>query len=162
MNIPEAEFTTNEEDQREAAKLKDRLNDQTRKRGAPTIRGNLPVVPHVTIDDGAHKYVLIEAERSGDLEYFVTSRRGAAYHRNAAKPLIEQLESAGYVDIRVTGGGRIFWDEAKKAISIFGYSYSFGQGEFQSCRINFSSKVSEGKSSVAGGLLTSRNLGPVS
>ncbi|KAL7561194.1 hypothetical protein ACA910_004120 [Epithemia clementina (nom. ined.)] len=128
--ISEAEFTTNEEDQREAARLKARLEaDNTKRRTAATASKYPPAtVPHVQIDDGAHKYVLIQAERpGGDLEYFVTSRRGASYHRNAAEPLINQLEAAGYVDIQVTGGGRILWEEELKKISIFGFSYSFGQ-----------------------------------
>ena len=71
---------------------------------------------------------MIQAEQDGKTEYFVTSRRGAHYHRNAAEPLIEQLESAGYYDIEVTGGGRIDLNEDEKAIKIYGFSYSFGQG----------------------------------
>lgn len=70
---------------------------------------------------------MIQAEQNGKTEYFVTSRRGAHYHRNAADPLIFELEAAGYYDIEVTGGGRIDLNEDNKTISIFGYSFSFGQ-----------------------------------
>ena len=133
--VPAAECTTNEEDQREAARLKSRLEARNNNNRGKATSGTWSSVPHVQIADGAHKYVLIQAERpgGGDLEYFVTSRRGASYHRNAAEPLIEQLESAGYMDIHVTGGGRILWDEDHNKISIFGFSYSFGQGENVFC-----------------------------
>lgn len=84
------------------------------------------MITFTQIAAGAHKYVLIQAEQNGKTEYFVTSKRGAHYHRNAADPLIAELESAGYYDIEVTGGGRIDLDEDNKKISIFGFSYSFG------------------------------------
>ena len=118
--VPPAEYTTNEEDRREAEKLKARLRDK-QTNGVATRK-----VDPVQIANGAHKYVLIQAESDGKTEYFVTSRKGAHYHRNAAEPLIFELEAAGYYDIEVTGGGRIDLDEVNKKISIFGYSYSFG------------------------------------
>jgi phosphohistidine phosphatase len=121
-NAPPAMFTTNEEDQRAAAQMKARLRGNERDGQKRTTRK----VAAVQIADGAHKYVLIQAEQDGGTHYFVTSRRGAAYHRNAAEPLIAELEAAGYYDIEVTGGGRVFLDEDKKKISIFGFSYSFG------------------------------------
>jgi phosphohistidine phosphatase len=120
---PPAAFTTNEEDQRAADLIKARLRGTAQRddRNKPTSK-----VASVQIADGSHKYVLIQAEQDGATHYFVTSRRGASYHRNAAEPLIAELEAAGYYDIEVTGGGRIFLDEDKKKISIFGFSYSFG------------------------------------
>jgi len=72
--------------------------------------------------------VLISAQDSfsGEEHYFVTSKRGAHYHRDAAEAFIAELEEGGFCDIRVTGGGRIRLDRDKKMISIFGYSYGFG------------------------------------
>ena len=122
-DAPPAEFTTNEEDQREVAGLQARLRERTK--NSNSVVGQR--LPSVQIDDGAHKYVLIKAEfNNGDEQYFVTSRRGAPYHRNAAEPMIQRLEANGYNNIQVTGGGRIFLNEENKKISIFGYSYGFG------------------------------------
>mmetsp|Transcript_9317 Transcript_9317/g.12355 ORF Transcript_9317/g.12355 Transcript_9317/m.12355 type:complete len:168 (+) Transcript_9317:74-577(+) len=126
----DAEFTTNEEDQREAAKLRERLEQNRGQSRTDGSEGSsfLPKVPPVQIDEGQHKYVLIQAQRKmQEAEYFVISRRGASYHRNAAEPLIQQLEKAGYDDIRVKGGGRISRDDKSREISVYGYSYSFGQ-----------------------------------
>jgi hypothetical protein len=103
-------YTTNEEDQREAARLQQRLRANLTT-GKVTKR-----VDPVQIAKGRHKYVLIQAENDGETEYFVTSRKGAHYHRNAAEPLIYELEAAGYSDINVTGGGRIDFDEVNKTI----------------------------------------------
>jgi len=119
---PLATHTTNEEDQREAEKLQVRL--RSRQGPASSERKH---VPSVKIADGAHKYVQLRASLDGKTQFFVTSKRGASYHRNVAEPLIFELEQAGYDDIEVTGGGRIFLDENANKISIFGFSYSFGQ-----------------------------------
>ena len=122
------EYTTNEEDQREAAKLQARLREDGNE-------GNddLPIdsgirIPNVSIDAGAHKYVLINAllPSGEERQHFVVSRRGAQYHRNAAEPFVEALERSGYSSINILGGGRIAFDEEKKTIHIFGYSYGFG------------------------------------
>ena len=117
--------TTNAHDQAEAAKLKARLEKGTSSSAA------FERVPSVSIDDGAHKYVLMCAENpsTNQEQFFVISRRGAAYHRNAAEPMVERLESSGYSNINITGGGRLFLDEESKKISIFGFSYSFGQAD---------------------------------
>ena len=119
---PPATHTTNEEDQREAEKLQARLRH---KKGPSSSERKH--VPSVKIADGAHKYVQLRASLDGKEQFFVTSRRGAHYHRNAAEPLIHKLEEAGYQDIEVMGGGRIFLDEDARKISIFGFSYTFGQ-----------------------------------
>ncbi len=91
-------------------------------------------VPQVVIASGAHKYVLISAQpahESGNDEtnFFVTSKHGAHYHRNAAEPMVNRLEESGYTNIRVLGGGRISLDENDRKISIFGYSYGFGRAD---------------------------------
>jgi phosphohistidine phosphatase len=126
-NVPEASCTTNDFDQKEAAKLKARLANQ-KTRGKRFER-----VQSVSIADGAHKYVLIAAREPGstELRHFVTSRRGAAYHRNAAEPFVYKLEQSGYEDIVIEGGGRIYLDEGSKKISIFGFSYGFGQADHE-------------------------------
>jgi len=129
------QFTTNAEDQEAVTKLKSRLESNTS--GTPGISNpsepneawrNLPCV---SIDEGAHKYVLIEAETpSGErTQTFVVSKRGASYHRNAAEPMIEILEKHQFRNIRVTGGGRILFEEDEERISIFGYSYGFGKAD---------------------------------
>jgi phosphohistidine phosphatase len=85
-------------------------------------------VPNVDIANGAHKYVQIRAScDGGDEQIFVTSKKGASYHRNAAEPFIFKLEAAGYHDVEVTGGGRLFLDSENKQIKIFGFSYGFGK-----------------------------------
>jgi hypothetical protein len=127
-------FTTNAEDQAEAAKLKTRLAQQNQQKASQASSGQdfKPVRP-VKIAEGAHKYVLISAFEPGSPveQFFVTSKRGASYHRNAASPFVKDLEEHGYEKIQVLGGGRILLDEDGKKISIFGFSYSFGQPDHE-------------------------------
>ena len=125
-------FTTNEEDQREAAKLQARLRKSTDDDDDDDDDENKAAfyqrIPNVTIAEGAHKYVLITAVLPGSNErqHFVVSRRNAAYHRNAAEPMVEALERSGYKSISILGGGRIALDTDKRSISVYGYSYGFG------------------------------------
>lgn len=119
-------FTTNEEDQREAAKLKARLEESQGGNSTSAFSR----VPSVSIDEGANKYVLISAIVPGqgsERQNFVVSRKGAEYHRNAAEPMIDALERCGYSSISILGGGRIRCDSDGKKISIYGFSYGFGQ-----------------------------------
>jgi hypothetical protein len=132
--------TTNALDQAKAQRLKERL-DRARGSDSTTNSGVYSatiVVPAVTIDPGSHKYVLITAEaphvqpNGGSTRVrstFVVSKRGAAYHRDAAEPFVDRLETAGYRNIAIEGGGRIFRNDndGEKAISIFGHSYGFGR-----------------------------------
>jgi len=138
-------YTTNEEDRREAAKLQARLQQQQsqQQRRHSRRRSGSPVferVPSVQIAEGRHKYVQIRAtyfgggggdgDDEGEEQIFVTSRKGVHYHRNAAEPLIAQLQaSGGYSDIAVAGGGRLSLDTAKRKIEIYGFSYSFGKAD---------------------------------
>lgn len=123
-------FTTNEEDQREAAKLQRRLQDAADDDSDDYTPGTSSSyrIPNVSIDAGAHKYVLMSAitPGGGERQHFVVSRRGAEYHRNVAEPFVEALERSGYKSIQVLGGGRIALNQEKKTISIYGYSYGFG------------------------------------
>ena len=97
-----------------------------------TIRKTLAErLPNVKIDEGRHKYVQIRASVDGEEQVFVTSKRGAHYHRDAAEPFISALEEAGYHDIDVAGGGRIDLDTQAKRISIYGYSYGFGLADHE-------------------------------
>lgn len=125
--VPEASCTTDDFDQQEATKLKHRLANAQR------ATNKFERVESVSIADGAHKYVLITAREPGSsqIQHFVISRRGAAYHRNAAEPFVHRLEQSGYEDIAVEGGGRIHLDEGSKKISIFGFSYGFGQADHE-------------------------------
>lgn len=141
-------FTTNAEDQAAVKELNDRLKSssvaKTQACGSSSssldkvsIEKNWKPVPSVILAEGAHKYVLIsarpihekDAEGEGYDSYFVTSKRGAYYHRNAAEVVIDRLEASGYTNINVLGGGRIFLDEKNKKISIFGFSYGFGRAD---------------------------------
>jgi phosphohistidine phosphatase len=124
---PVPTFTTNDHDQQEVARLQARL-----KSGATRHTGSVPTgsvgLPSVEICEGTHKYVQITASYDGrEEQVFVVSRRNAAYHRNAAEPFIAKLEKHGYHDIEVAGGGRVSLDEARKKISIYGFSYGFGK-----------------------------------
>jgi phosphohistidine phosphatase len=141
MAVDETEeviYTTNAEDQNAVAELRKRLAQSDS--GAQTGQGNDPTqhswtpVPSISIDEGANKYVLISATEPFPTEgsnqcytnFFVTSKRGADYHRNAAEPYVDLLQSSGYRDINITGGGRIYFSKDEKKISIYGYSYGFG------------------------------------
>lgn len=127
--VPEASFTTNVHDQAQASKLQERLASSSNALTNTTFQK----VDSVSIDDGAHKYVLIAAREPGSIvsNHFVVSTRGAAYHRNVAEPFVERLESCGYQDIRIEGGGRIYLDQDAKKIRVFGFSYGFGQADHE-------------------------------
>ena len=97
--------TTNAEDLQKAEQLQRRLqaseDDDNDDDSLGTDTGNR--IPNVTIDEGAHKYVLISAilpGGKGERQYFVFSKRGAEYHRNAAEPMVDSLENSGYSNIR--------------------------------------------------------------
>lgn len=131
-------LTTNEEDQAAVARLRNRIA-QTNTDTSPSTTTNSSThtpVPSVSIDEGAHKYVLVSAypPSSTTKHYFVTSKRGASYHRNAAEPLVDRLTEGGYGNIEVTGGGRIFLDEEERKISVFGFSYGFGLADHERSR----------------------------
>ena len=110
--------TTNAEDQREAARLQKRLQDAQDDESLTGAADSGYRIPNVSIDSGAHKYVLISAiiPGGGERQHFVGSRRGAEYHRNAAEPFVEALERSGYLSIQILGGGRIALDERQKSI----------------------------------------------
>ena len=132
--IPEASHTTSAHDEAEGAKLKARLRDGHGARDGTSAPGGGHKVPSVQIDVGAHKYALVSArepDASPDTPTcnFVVSKAGAAYHCNAAEPLVDSLEESGYTDIRVTGGGRIYFSKDERVIKIFGYSYGFGMAD---------------------------------
>mmetsp|Transcript_1160 Transcript_1160/g.2041 ORF Transcript_1160/g.2041 Transcript_1160/m.2041 type:complete len:172 (+) Transcript_1160:69-584(+) len=127
-----ANCTTNSHDLAEAAKLQARLSQQnssTRQNQPDQIIANHHIIQTVFIDEGAHKYVLVSAipPSSSQQQHFVYSKYGAPYHRNVAEFLVPQLESNGYSDIRILGGGRIYRDDEERKIKIFGYSYGFGR-----------------------------------
>eukprot|EP00536_Pseudo-nitzschia_multiseries_P002926 jgi/Psemu1/301681/fgenesh1_kg.41_\ len=63
---------------------------------------------------------------SNERQNFVVSRAHAAYHCNAAEPMVETLEASGYKSISVTGGGRIALNTDKRTVSVYGFSYGFG------------------------------------
>merc|ERR1719350_97679 len=121
-------YTTNEEDQKEVARLQKRISESNKKNkddNEITSAKSMSECPsYVEIDEGAHKYVLVSGGNptTSEKQYFVRSKQGASYHRNVAEPFVQQLERLGFSNIDVTGGGRILLDEASKRISIYGYS----------------------------------------
>jgi hypothetical protein len=150
-------YTTNERDRREAEKLKARLREKSKggrkQQQHPAgqrqqAAAGAVVVPQVDIAAGRWKYVQVSAVPppspapdsakggggpSSPL-LFVTSRRGAKYHRNAAEPLVGRLEESGYSDIRILGGGRIVRDDQARKIKIYGFSYTFGRVDHDRAR----------------------------
>lgn len=124
--------TTNAHDLAEAARLQAGLKNSSASSSCSRKVGNIATV---SIDEGAHKYVLVRASTPGSsdvssrVKTFVYSKQGASYHRNVAEYLLPILQGAGYYDIRITGGGRILRDSDNKQINIFGYSYGFGQAD---------------------------------
>ncbi|VEU41819.1 unnamed protein product [Pseudo-nitzschia multistriata] len=127
-------FTTNEEDQREAAKLQARLrnaasdDDGNGNNGEIDSAATYHPIPNVTMAEGKHKYVLMSAvlPNSSERQNFVVSSAFASYHRDAAEPMVAALESSGYKSVAITGGGRISLDTNKRSISVYGFSYGFG------------------------------------
>ena len=144
MDSDAGKFTTNARDLQEAANLQARLSAAAAAAADAipknTTQGNIvgdEAIPTVSIDEGAHKYVLVSAvppSSSSGLEQsttrlFVYSKRNAKYHVNVAEYLVPQLESSGYTDIQIKGGGRIRRDDGDKRIHIFGHSYGFGMAD---------------------------------
>lgn len=138
MPFEETGPTTNEADKQRAAELVNRLKTTTQNiqdTDDKTINNisDSDRIPDVEIAEGRHKYVLIKAiwNKTGDIQYIVTSRYGASYHNDAAEPMVAKLQRAGdgraYSNIEITGGGRINCNSTTKEIEIYGYSYSFGQ-----------------------------------
>ena len=111
------DFTTTPEERAEAAAMR-------KTAGASTVA---PTVASCAIGQGIQKYVLVQA---GD-RYFVRGNTRAAYHKDAARPLVDELTAMG-VAHEVLGGGRIQADLANKKIAIYGHSIGFPwQGEFR-------------------------------
>jgi hypothetical protein len=120
-----AECTTTAEERAEAATL--RTTDGAAE-VAPTVAGCVFAGP------GRQKYVLVQA----GARYFVRGDPRASYHKDAARPLVEELR-AMEVAHEVLGGGRIQFEPDPKTIHIYGQSIGFPwQGEF---RHDLSAKV---------------------
>ena len=96
--------------------------------------------PSVVLDEGTHKYVLIEARAGGQTKMLVRMTAGAPYHADVAKPYVNALRAAG-AEADVPGGGRIAHDKDAKTINIFGFSYGFGKADHaisaDICRAHF-------------------------
>lgn len=115
-----SEYTTSAADQRAA--------QQTRDAGASgqkTTLENIQDIPKVEIDEGRQKYVLVKVQdEDGKDHWFVRGNCGAAYHNDAATPLVRLLEGKG-VHYEVVGGGRIMHDAENKNIKVYGHSIGF-------------------------------------
>ena len=118
--------TTSEEDKKNADALKARMAaSATNTAGASKGLGTFPAVK---IDlDSKYKYVLIKAtDPASGTDKTLVRGWNAPYHADVAAPTLEELEECGFT-FNVLGGGRISHSSANKKISIFGFSYSFGQ-----------------------------------
>lgn len=123
-------YTTSQSDQTAVEALQKRIQDanQLFNNKEPFTRSSSSFIPvsNVTIAPGAHKYVLISATEptcnTDESVHFVTSKKGAHYHRNAAEPFVDLLQERGYKNIQVLGGGRISMNEKERTIDVFGYS----------------------------------------
>ena len=103
------------------------------------------LIPTVSIDEGALKYVFITATSPSPLKMprsFIYSRKNAQHHVNVATYLIPKLRHNGYTDIQIVGGGRIDRDDQQKKIHIFGYSYGFGQADHAAAKTVVDQSVS--------------------
>ncbi|KAH9261779.1 hypothetical protein BASA81_000435 [Batrachochytrium salamandrivorans] len=89
-------------------------------------------IPFVLIDeDAVQKYAIIAVYRSGSqgdddngsARYFVRGSRHASYHKDAARPLVEELRQL-QVPFEVVGGGRIS-HRSQGEIKVYGFSYGF-------------------------------------
>jgi len=100
--------TTTAEERAEAAAMK---------RGATGSVSSAAALdlPSVVLEMGVQKYVLI---RAGD-QHFVRGSLAAAYHKDAARPTVNELRTRG-VDYEVLGGGRIRADPDDKSILVYG------------------------------------------
>lgn len=101
--------TTNPEERAEAAKMR-----------AASGSSTADAMPTVDIEMGVQKYVLI---RAGD-RHLVRGAVRAAYHKDAARPCVDQLRANG-VPYEVLGGGRINANPDDKSILVYGFSYGF-------------------------------------
>jgi len=135
-DIPPAQYTTNEQDLKEAADIQNRLLSRAQQTTEDTdtsanINANVDNIPSVSLDEGAYKYVLITANppSTNQSRTFVYSKRSASYHKDVAQYLLPILEGERYTNIRIKGGGRILRDDGEKKIHIFGYSYGFGAAD---------------------------------
>ena len=136
-DIPPSQYTTNEQDLKEAADIQNRLLSRAQQtiEDTDTNNNNATVnndnIPSVSLDEGAYKYVLITANTSSTNQSrtFVYSKRNASYHKDVAQYLLPILEGERYTNIRIKGGGRILRDDTDKKIHIFGYSYGFGAAD---------------------------------
>ena len=99
-------YTTNADDLKKAEQLQARLraaDDEVDDEPAKTSNiSGYDRIPNVTLDEGANKYVLINAilPGGGERQHFVVSNRFAQYHKDAAEPFVENLERSGYSSIR--------------------------------------------------------------
>eukprot|EP00242_Pyramimonas_sp_CCMP2087_P014470 CAMPEP_0198221364 /NCGR_PEP_ID=MMETSP1445-20131203/83397_1 /TAXON_ID=36898 /ORGANISM="Pyramimonas sp., Strain CCMP2087" /LENGTH=150 /DNA_ID=CAMNT_0043899495 /DNA_START=365 /DNA_END=817 /DNA_ORIENTATION=- len=118
-------MTTNAQDLREAEEL--------RAQAAASVLSasescSFDGVPSVSIDEGVvQKYVLMKANdpsAKDGVRYFVVGNKYADYHRDAARPLVKELQKRN-VAYDILGGGRIRHDPLEKSIFIYGFSYGF-------------------------------------
>ena len=93
--------------------------------------------------EGTFKYILIHAKhkRSGLLLEFVRGDAGLAYHMDNFNKFRKDFKAANLrldgellqedvnVELSCPGGGRVVHSAAKKSLSIYGYSQSYGQAD---------------------------------
>eukprot|EP01054_Gregarina_sp_Poly1_P007429 Gregarina_sp_Poly_1__7428@NODE_4121_length_724_cov_127_082192_g2701_i0_p1_GENE_NODE_4121_length_724_cov_127_082192_g2701_i0NODE_4121_length_724_cov_127_082192_g2701_i0_p1_ORF_typecomplete_len185_score24_69Ocnus/PF05005_15/1_9e18KxDL/PF10241_9/0_2DUF445/PF04286_12/0_16LzipperMIP1/PF14389_6/0_35SpoIIIAH/PF12685_7/0_5V_ATPase_I/PF01496_19/0_76Borrelia_REV/PF03978_13/1_2_NODE_4121_length_724_cov_127_082192_g2701_i0105659 len=111
----------------EAAKnIEPQINCHDAEKTAELLR-NTPVAE---LDEGTHKFVLVQVEHEDNFYYFVRAKSYAKYHYMAADPLVEHLmEVVGvkYHAIEIPGGGRCQVIGKEKKVFVYGYSNQYGQ-----------------------------------
>jgi len=111
--------TTTPQERAEAASL--RTFDG---KGAATDEEGARALPRrVEIDyDAKQKYVLVQTKSTAS--YFVRGSENASYHKDAGRPLFEELRALS-IPYEVLGGGRIEHSTNEATIKIYGFSYGF-------------------------------------
>lgn len=104
--------TTNALDQAEAAAMRSAA-------GGKCLSG-AQQLPECIVEPGLQKYVLIHLVDED--RHLVRGAVSAAYHRDAARPTVEQLSGTSY---DIIGGGRILLDTENSVAKVYGYSMGF-------------------------------------
>lgn len=122
--ITQAGETTNAVEREEACRLQQQ--GEAPGQGEPSAQeGRLTVFPSVVIDEGCtYKYVLIRAKGPNRTKALVRGCRDAEYHKDAARPTLQELTKAGF-QYQVLGGGRISHDVTQERIVVYGHSFGF-------------------------------------
>eukprot|EP01055_Gregarina_sp_Pseudo9_P000047 Gregarina_sp_Pseudo_9__46@NODE_102_length_4267_cov_34_192526_g94_i0_p3_GENE_NODE_102_length_4267_cov_34_192526_g94_i0NODE_102_length_4267_cov_34_192526_g94_i0_p3_ORF_typecomplete_len185_score28_88Ocnus/PF05005_15/1_2e17DUF1515/PF07439_11/0_026ORF6C/PF10552_9/0_043OmpH/PF03938_14/0_24WEMBL/PF05701_11/0_27_NODE_102_length_4267_cov_34_192526_g94_i029353489 len=105
-------------------------NQAVPKKSKEEILKLLDATPVAELDEGTHKFVLVQLEFDNRYFHFVRAKEYAKYHYMAAEPLVERLMQVVGVpqeNIEIPGGGRCQMDAAARKVFVYGYSNQYGQ-----------------------------------